>query len=273
MLNNKNRFSLSFLTLVTIMSACVSTAEIPYIVAHRGASKDAPENTLPAYKLAWEQGADAIEGDFYLTKDGRIVCIHDRDTKRVAGTNLGVADSTFSELRALDVGSWKGERFQGTVIPSLEEVFAAVPTGKGIYIEIKCGPEIVPEILKILKRSGLKDEQVTVICFKEEVISTVKRLAPQYRANWLCSLKRDAEGNITPTLEQALTTLRECKADGFSSSLKYLSDSYVQGIIAAGFDWHVWTVDTPEEAKRCVALGVKSITTNVPGEIRQALGI
>lgn len=271
MLKNKNQFSLFFLTIITIMSACMSTAEKPYIVAHRGASKDAPENTRPAFKLAWEQGADAIEGDFYLTKDGRIVCIHDANTERVAGTNLVIATSSFAELRSLDVGRWKGERYQGTVIPSAEEVFALVPAGKGIYVEIKCGPEIVPEILKILKRSGLKDQQVTFICFKKEVIHELKRVAPQFRAFWLCSLKRDKEQNITPTIEQALATLREIKADGFSSSLRDLSDDYVKGIIAAGFEWHVWTVDDPEAAKRCVRLGAKSITTNVPGEIIQAL--
>lgn len=271
MLNIKNRFSFFLLTLVTIMNACVGTAEKPLIVAHRGASKEAPENTLPAFKLAWEQGADAIEGDFYLTKDGRIVCIHDRDTQRVSGTNLVIEASTFAELRALDVGHWRGAQYQGTVIPSVEEFFAAVPAGKGVYVEIKTGPEIVPELLKILQRSGLKDEQVTFICFKEEVISTIKRVAPQFRANWLCSFERDAQGNVTPTLEQALDTLRKIKADGFSSSLKYLTDSFALGILAAGFEWHVWTVDDPEDAKRCVTLGVKSITTNTPGKIRQAL--
>ncbi|MFA7172012.1 MAG: glycerophosphodiester phosphodiesterase [Kiritimatiellia bacterium] len=253
------------------MSACISIAEKPYIVAHRGASNEAPENTRPAFKLAWEQGADAIEGDFYLTKDGRIVCIHDGNTKRVAGTNLVIAASTFAELRALDVGRWKGERYRSTVIPSVEEVFALVPDSKGIYVEIKCGPEIIPEMLKILTRSGLKDEQVTFICFKKEVIRELKRVAPHYRAFWLCSLKRDKAENITPTLEQALATLREIKADGFSSSLGNLSDGYVQGIIAAGFEWHVWTVDNPEAAKRCVRLGAKSITTNVPGEMIRVL--
>ena len=77
------------------------------IVAHRGASLDAPENTLAAFRLAWSQGADAIEGDFRLTKDGRIACLHDDTTQRTAGLDLTVADSTLAELRELDVGSWK----------------------------------------------------------------------------------------------------------------------------------------------------------------------
>lgn len=84
------------------------------IVAHRGASKRAPGNTLPAFELAWKQGADAIEGDFRLTKDGHVVCIHDETIKRTAGADLNVAQSTLSELRKLDVGAWFDPAFKGT---------------------------------------------------------------------------------------------------------------------------------------------------------------
>lgn len=76
-------------------TACVP----PQIVAHRGASADAPENPLAAFRLAWKQGADVIEGDFYLTKDHRIVCIHDGDTQRVAGKHLVVAESTLKRCQ------------------------------------------------------------------------------------------------------------------------------------------------------------------------------
>lgn len=81
------------------------------IVAHRGASYDAPENTLAAFRLAFEKDADGIEGDFYLTSDNRIVCIHDSDTERVAGKKLIVAKSTLAELKQLDVGSWKDKKW------------------------------------------------------------------------------------------------------------------------------------------------------------------
>ena len=100
------------------------------IVAHRGASHDAPENTLPALRLAWEQGADASEFDVYLTKDGRVAVIHDKDTKRVAAVDKRVADQTLAELKALDVGRWKAPRFAGTTVPTLEEMLADVPDGK-----------------------------------------------------------------------------------------------------------------------------------------------
>ena len=153
----------------------------PLIVAHRGASFDAPENTLPAFKLAWKLGADAVEGDFLLSKDGHIVCVHDKKTKKVADQNLEVVHSTLKELQALDVGSWKHEKFSGTSIPTLPQVFATVPKGGKIYVEIKCGPEIVPALIKEIQRSGLSDEQVILICFNAEVIREFKkaRVKPQ----------------------------------------------------------------------------------------------
>src|SRR3954470_14279804 len=119
------------------------------IVGHRGASFDAPANPVAAIKLAWEQKADGSEFDIYLTKDGQIAVIHDKDTKRTAGgVNKVVAESTLAELRALDVGKWKGEKFAGEKIPTLAEMLATVPPGKRVFIEVKCGPEIVPELVK-----------------------------------------------------------------------------------------------------------------------------
>jgi len=108
------------------------------IVGHRGASYDAPENTLPSVRLGFEQGADAVEVDVFATSDGRIVAIHDADTERVAGVKLDVAKSTLAELKQLDVGAWKGERWVGTRIPTLEEVLELVPEGRRLLIEVKC---------------------------------------------------------------------------------------------------------------------------------------
>jgi glycerophosphoryl diester phosphodiesterase len=87
-------------------------------VAHRGAFAGAPENTLPAFELAWAYGADAIEGDFHLTADGKIVCIHDDDTEYAAGVMCVVRKSMLTELLELDVGARVGERFNGTRIPT-----------------------------------------------------------------------------------------------------------------------------------------------------------
>lgn len=253
------------LTMATIANAGV------LVVAHRGASEDAPENTLPAFRLAWEQGADAIEGDFYRTKDGQIVCIHDGDTQRVSGVKLAVQESTLEELRRLDVGAWKGPKWAGTRIPTLGEVLAIVPKGKRFYVEVKGSVEMVPQLLEELDRSGLTKEQIVVIAFKPEVIAAVKAGAPQYKAYWLSGFKKDDAGLITPTIEKILETLKKCKADGFSSSYDLIEEIVARKVIEAGYAYHVWTVDESAVAERFVRWGAQSVTTNAPGRIRQAL--
>lgn len=246
-------------------------AQEPTIVAHRGASHDAPENTLPAFRLAWNQGADAIEGDFHLSKDGHIVCIHDDNTKKVAGKKLDVSQSTLAELKQLDVGAYRGKQFKGTRIPTLTEALATVPQTskagerKKIYIEIKCGPEIIPPLLKELKQSKLKQDQIVVISFNQIVIQKIKSEAPQFKAYWLSGFKKDALGRVKPSLKHVLSTLKQTKADGFSSSQKHINESFVKGIIEHGYEYHVWTVDDIETAQRFKTWGALSITTNRPG--------
>ena len=116
---------------------------MPQIIAHRGASGDAPENTLAAFRLAWEQEADGIEMDLHLSRDGKIVVFHDKTLRRTAGVRGRVCDKTWDELRCLDVGLWKDPRWRGERIPLLEEALEVVPLGKSVWLELKGGPEIL----------------------------------------------------------------------------------------------------------------------------------
>jgi len=242
-------------------------AEEPLIVAHRGASRDAPGNTIPAFQLAWEQGADAIEADFHLSKDGEIVCFHDADTERVAGTQLVVRQSTLAELKKLDVGASHGAAFNGTRIPTIAEVFATIPQGKMIFIEVKCGAEIIPTLLNEIDQSGLTKEQIVVISFNKEVIQQLKIKAPQYKASWLCSFKKQETGEITPSLATVLKTLKQIQADGLSSNTA-VPASVIEAVSQQGYEWHVWTINDLNTASRMQALGVLSITTDVPGTMK-----
>jgi glycerophosphoryl diester phosphodiesterase len=242
----------------------------PVLVAHRGASHDAPENTLPAFHLAWEQGADAIEGDFHLTSDQKIICIHDKDTARVTGKKLIVARSTLAELRALDAGAWFSPRYAGTRLPTFAEVAATVPPGKRFFIEIKCGPEIVPVLLPELKASGLANEQIVVISFQAPVIAELKKQSPATKAYWLSSFGKDPP--LSPSAEKVIATCKANRADGFSSKADPRVDgTFVAAIRAAGLEYHCWTVDDPTVARRFLELGAATITTNRPAFLRQAM--
>jgi len=235
------------------------------IVGHRGSSRIAPENTLPAFELAWAEGADAIEGDFHLTRDGHIVCIHDGDTNRVPGKRLVIKDSTLGELRQLDVGFYRGKEYKRTFIPTIEEVFATIPVHKMIYIEIKSEGEIVPRLFEELNRAGLQREQIVVISLNDQVIRKCKTKGLQSKAFWVCEFKKEQAGDITPSLETVLETLERIKADGLSSNKGVINEPFARGIMEHGYEFHVWAVDDLEMAKQYIKWGARSITTNVPG--------
>jgi len=260
-----------------LLAACllndgIGMAAAVEIIAHRGASRDAPENTLAAFQLAWDQGADGVEGDFYLTADGQIVCIHDPSTARTGDQDLPVASSTLAALKAVDVGAKKGAKFRGERMPTLAEVLALVPPGKKLFVEIKCGPEIVAPLAEALARAGLADEQVAIISFSAAVIETARKRLPRHRAYWLTDFKRDGAG-WRPSFEEMIGTLRRIDATGldFGAGSRALAPPDARRLREAGFELHCWTVDEAALARYCRQLGVRSITTNRPAEARRWL--
>lgn len=242
------------------------TLSRPLIVAHRGASAEAPENTLAAFRLAWEQGADAIEGDFHLTKDKQIVCIHDSHTGRVSSKKLPIRKHSLAELATLDIGSWKSPDFESEQIPTLAAVLATVPTSKKIFIEIKSSPDSVAPLLETLDASLLKTEQFVVITFDGDIIKQLKTRRPELTVNLLSNIRRRTKGGILlPTAEQLLSQIQETGADGIGIyAHPQLSEAFVTTIKDAGYPLHVWTVDDPTAAKKWATWGVRSITTNTP---------
>ncbi len=263
-----------FLVLVFVFSTCLlNSVQAQMIIAHRGASYDAPENTLAAFQLAWDQGADGIEGDFHLTRDGKIVCTHDKDMRRTAGSALIVAESNFDDLRKLDVGSWKHSRFSGERIPTLAEVFETVPPKKKIFIEIKCGPEIVPHLKREIDIATLESDQLVVIAFDADVIAAVRQHLPAIKANWLTSYKRDRwTGVWAPTPDRVMSTLKRIDAMGLNSKAHACVDAtFVDTLREENFEFHCWTVNEPAVAKRFLDLGVDSITTDRPAWLRERI--
>ena len=158
-----------------------------YFVAHRGASFDAPENTVAAASLAWRQRADAVEVDVHLSQDGRLVVIHDPNTRRTTGVNRKVVRQTLGDLRALDAGRWKGVEWLDEKIPTLEEVLASVPPGRRLFIEIKSRANTAAELVKVMARTHCRPAQIIFIGFSWPVMTSLKRKFPQIEVCWLTS--------------------------------------------------------------------------------------
>jgi glycerophosphoryl diester phosphodiesterase len=269
---------MTYRVLLTAAAVSCMIAAMParsqVIVAHRGASHDAPENTLAAFRLAFEQGADGAEGDFHLTADGQIACIHDATTKRTGDRDLEVAKSTMEQLRQIDVGSWKSPKYKGERIVTLDEVLAVIPPGKLFYVEIKSGPEILPALEAALAKSPVKAEQLRIISFKAPVIAGAKKRMPHIKAHWISGYKEDkGTGALTPTNETVLKTLKSTSADGYNAQgkLEMLTPEFVAQLKGMGLETAAWTIDDPAVARALVKNGIWGLTTNRPGYLREQL--
>ena len=122
-----------------LLTICFPMLAQVQIIAHRGASYLAPENTVASAKLAWELGTDAVEVDIFLSKDNRIIGIHDPTARRTSGHDYVIMDTHSDVLRTLEVGSFKDEKYRGEKIPFLEEIIQTIPHGKELVVEVKLG--------------------------------------------------------------------------------------------------------------------------------------
>lgn len=239
---------------------------VPYpeveIIAHRGASFDAPENTVAAANLAWKLGADAVECDIHLSGDGKIVVSHDATTKRTCGEDFTIKNTHSANLRKLDAGSFKSENYKGEKIPFLEELISTVPAGKELVVEIKCGPEVILPLKKLIESSN-SDIKFTFIAFDFNTISRTKKAFPENDCYWLCS--------DTALLQKNIGMVGGAGLQGVSLNYNIIKEDIAGQVKEFGFDLYTWTVDVPVAAKRMVELGVRGITTNRPDYIRAQL--
>ncbi len=243
------------------------------LVAHRGASAEAPENTLEAFRLAWAQGADAIECDVRRTGDGQWVCLHDADLRRTTGVRGRVADWRWADVRGLDAGRWKGPRWTGARIPRLEAVLDALPRGKGIQIEIKDGPQAVPSLIPLLRAVARHAARVQPIAFDAAVVAAIRRLAPELAPLWLTDYRRGPLGlGWRPAPATILRTLAACGAAGLGSRAHpALTPALLRTLRDGGYQVTVWTVDRLPAARRYQRLGLDALATNHPGRLREGL--
>ena len=260
--------------ILTAMCALSSTSSGQLIIGHRGASHDAPENTIASYKLAIEQGADGFEGDYWLGAGGHILCLHDADTNRVGGKKLSVTKAPFKELRALDIGSWKDPKWHGEKIPTFDECLAAVPAGKTFFVELKSGPEVVGPIAIVIAKSAVSPDQIVFISFHADAIAECKKQMPHIKALWLCGFTTKKDGTKPPTVEEVAATIQQIHADGLGAEAvpDYIDAAFIKRLNELGCrEFSVWTVDDPKVAKLYADLGAWSITTNRPGWLRDQL--
>lgn len=243
------------------------------IIAHRGESFLAPENTLAAINLAWELGADAIEVDIRLSKDKQIVVFHDANTKRISGEYKKIKNTYLEKLKKLDVGKHKGEKYIGEKIPTLSEVLKTVPDGKRILIEIKSSSEIIPFLKKEIESSTLKAEQVEIISFNIKTLAEVRSHIPQLTIFWILALDYYwIQKMFHSSINRIIRKAKKYEIDGLDLwAGKRINNELVNKINMANLSIYTWTIDNPEEAQKLLNMGVNGITTNRAGWMKDQL--
>jgi len=243
------------------------------MIAHCGEAMEAPENTLESFKRAWSNGAaQGIEGDFHLTKDNVIVCMHDENTKRITGVDRRIAAITAAEFTSLDAGSWKGEVWKNVHPPRLVDVLKTIPPAGQIFLEVKIDSTDFSKYLEADRiAAGIRNEQITIISFHENTLRAIRKQLPKLRTLLLIAPKFDqATGKVSPSAAELAAKLHDLDVTGVDCvALNEIDAAYVKTVKDDGFEFHVWTVDNLEQGLRFAGYGVDSLTTNCPAALRR----
>lgn len=237
----------------------------PLLVAHRGASGYAPENTMAAFRLALEMKVDGIELDVHMARDGSIVVIHDLTVDRTSNGRGRVGAMTLPELQSLDAGSWFNAAFPkkarpeyaGQQIPTLHEVIELVRNRARLYIEMK-DPDLYPdslesELLSIVRQHEMQD-RVVFLSFNQRALRRMRELDPAIPIALLTS-------RLTGDPVKSALSLH---ASGLAVLHKRLTPALVEKVLGSGLSLIAWTVDSPKDLGRMIEAQVNSIITNYP---------
>ena len=249
----------------------------PTVYAHRGASFELPENTLEAFGLALELGADAIETDAHMTRDGRVVLSHDATGDRAAGVRRAVSDATLAEVRTWDVGArfrprrpgaFHGQTFR---MPTLEQALEAYP---GVVFNVDAKqtvPDMIPALLRSIRHAHAED-RVRIASFSTKNLVRTRRLG--YAGETGLSPNEIARIMFVPR-----AALRWLRVDGRAAQVPrraygvtFASQAAIDRFHALGLRVDFWTIDDPGEAERLFAMGADGVMTDDPRAVCQARG-
>lgn len=228
------------------------------IIAHRGASAYAPENTLPSFKMALEMGAEGLELDVHLSRDGHLMVIHDEKVDRTSSGKGFVKDMTLSQLKKLDFGSWFSEEYAGTSIPTLEEVLELLSGWNGLLnIEIKSGPIVYPgiekKLIETVKAFGFEDK-VIFSSFNHYSLRDIKEIDPSMKIGLL----------YMAGLVEPWHYAKRLDASALHPLFYNIIPEMVLGCKIHNIALHPFTVDEEAHLALMMKAGVEGVITNKP---------
>lgn len=235
-----------------------------WVIAHRGAMGEAPENTLASFQKALEQQCDLIELDIHLTADGEIVVCHDETLDRTTDRSGAIGELTLEEIRQADAGSWFGTAYTGQRIPLLQEVLQLVPAEIGLNIELKTsyGDRIEDAVLRLLRENGRLDS-VLFSSYDHKLLHRLKQKAPEARISLVYDFKP-----IDP-----VRLIHDFGLNVFSVSLYHgmVEQEDVEAIRRDGKHVMVWTVNQKPAMSRMLDCGVSGVITDYPAALKNVM--
>lgn len=234
------------------------------VFGHRGASAYAPQNTLPSFQLALDQGVDGIEFDVHLSSDGVPVVFHDFVLDHLTdGTGL-IHEQPLSELKQLDAGGKFSAQFAGVRIPTLAEVFELIGDQVMLNVEIKSRQEHAPRLIaEVIQQFGLQ-AQVIISSFDLDTLSLARHAMPDIAIGVL------HEAILTDEHLKLIDSIQPQALHPYYQLLLHNAE-YVNTYINSAFQVNTWTVNNPADAQKLQALGVNAVMTDYPDLIRAAL--
>jgi glycerophosphoryl diester phosphodiesterase len=236
----------------------------PRIVAHRGASHEAPENTIAAFKRAWALGVEAVELDVHVTHDGEVVVVHDATTLRTAGIDRKIAEQTLAELRALDVGAWKHIKYKGERIPTLAQALATIPGGRTMFVEIKSGKQTAPAIAKVIQDAQPTSVAIALQGFDPDSLAALAALLPDSPAYWTVDPPRDARDRPLPYPVELIAETKRRGFAGLALDYRAVSDELLAAASQAEILVDVWTLNETALLAEWGAKDVRWLETDRP---------
>jgi len=237
----------------------------PLIIGHRGASSVAPENTMAAFREALAVGADGIEFDVRLTRDGVPVVIHDSTLRRTGGLPHRVADLTWADISKVNVGSWFANTFANETVPSLAELFRLFQSNNStLYLEMKCDSPaeqrpLAEACVKAIDEHSLRS-RVVVECFQLPALEIVREIDPDIKTVALFEPSNPSVLSDQRIINQA----KDIGAAALALHHRLARESLVQKAKATGLHVAVWTVDDPVWIQRARTIGIDALITNNP---------
>lgn len=278
----KNFFHITLLLFLTA-GLCAGEIAMPVLIGHRGDQELGLQNTLSAFRGAWHNNIRGVELDVRQTKDGKLICFHDADFSKLAGDKRKVSNLTYDEIKKIDISRFKHPMFKDEHPPLLEEVFAEMPKGSSLHIEIKgnsVSKDFPYQLRDLMKKYSVAKEQISVVSFEEEVLRNLNSKTPGIHNMWVVGLRccRDlgmGKGDdITKVEDKLIAKLKDIGCTGVSfaagdTRIKF-DKRFTDKLKKSGLKYSFWLINDLWQLRKLAELGAETVLTDRPVSMQYA---